>query len=799
MKSSKWGSLLQGAVANLESRLDTILAEEGPTKGPKPPAQGLQRTSSQVKKDPVLGLTATAVPLRTSTESQRHASTRSSLDTSRDATKNVPAIVVESVTDNKDSDDAVAAIEPLQELASDSAMQDIGNRVSIDSTRSGDSASVQNDDHVEVAGSTSTYTPSVDELQVQLAELKADSETQEAQRQEEVNTYLERIDALQAKLQNLTSDLAERGRTVGEGATEDNVEKKLAAKDVQIAELLEEGQKLSKLEVTQAGTIKKLRRKAAEDGRLIADLKRRLGAIEKNLADKTDNQARLETSMKDANTRLVRLARAERDLEEQKRACDARDQIIESLKKQTETTILKAREEEKAIASRALEAERKVAQSLLDDITTIKLEKQFADDKRRSEQKSAEDARERDRERHAAAEAALRNEIQTLETRLEVLRERNEEASSATIGGDQSKLLRQIDLLQSQYSQASENWQGIESSLQARLAVVERERDEASKQESEVRKRAREANSASRKLQDELDETVRKCNVLEAELSERQAAASKLQSRASDYEKSLQRQKLEFEREKQSWEATTNTRIEEEKAKWRQEAAQEMQASLRVDSPTYSMKRPQAPHGLEIPSIASRRSLSRNASLDFGLPMHSRRTSIMPPRTPDLHMNGFDSGRSTPPIFNIPETPSIRTTDQDDMFENASSAHQTVNDMISESTTAAGPSVQLVERMSAAVRRLESEKAASKDEMTRILSQRNEARKEIVMLMKELEQKRAVDEKVAGLEKDCTEVKQRYQTTLEMLGEKSEEVEELRADVADLKKIYRELVESTMK
>jgi len=676
-------------------------------------------------------------------------------------------------------------------------LQDASARVSTDSARSADSASVQNNSPLDTLPPPSNYTPSIDDVHAQLAQLKADSDAQEVQWQEETNNYLERIDALQAKLQTLTTNLADRARTTAKEALPDSLEQQLAAKDEQIAGLLEEGQKLSKLEVTQAGTIKKLRRKAAEDARLIADLNRKIVAIEKNLAEKVNSLARSETGFKDANTKLVRLARAEKDVAEQKKACDARDQIIESLKKQLEVATSKARQEERDIASNALEKERKVAQSLLDDITTLKLEKQLADDKRRSEHKAVEAAMERDRERHAAAEATLRNEIQTLESRLEVLRERNEEASSATIGGDQSKLLRQIELLQSQYSQASENWQGIEISLQARLTAVERERDEVSKQESDVRKKAREANSASRRLQDELEETARRCNVLEAELMERQAAAAALQVRASDFEKNLQLQKADFEREKLGWESTLNTRIEEEKVKWRQEVSQESQPSQ--SSPTYSMKRPQAPHGLEIPNIANRRSLSRNTSVDFGLPMYNRRISMMPPRTPDLQMNGFESGRSTPPIFNIPETPSIRTNDQDDMFENASSAHHTVNDMISESTTGAGPSVQLVERMSAAVRRLESEKAASKDEMTRILTQRNEARKELVILMKELETKRAVDDKVARLEKDCTEVKQRYQTTLEMLGEKSEEVEELQADVADLKKIYRELVESTMK
>jgi len=101
--------------------------------------------------------------------------------------------------------------------------------------------------------------------------------------------------------------------------------------------------------------------------------------------------------------------------------------------------------------------------------------------------------------------------------------------------------------------------------------------------------------------------------------------------------------------------------------------------------------------------------------------------------------------------------------------------------------------------MSAAVRRLESEKAASKDELSRLLTQRDEARREVVSLMREIEEKRATDAKAQKSETELAQVTKRYQTTLEMLGEKSEQVEELRADVADLKKIYRELVDSTMK
>ena len=65
--------------------------------------------------------------------------------------------------------------------------------------------------------------------------------------------------------------------------------------------------------------------------------------------------------------------------------------------------------------------------------------------------------------------------------------------------------------------------------------------------------------------------------------------------------------------------------------------------------------------------------------------------------------------------------------------------------------------------------------------------------------MREVDEKRASDARVTKLEKEVREVHQRYQTTLEMLGEKSERVGELEADVDDIKKIYRELIESTVK
>lgn len=107
--------------------------------------------------------------------------------------------------------------------------------------------------------------------------------------------------------------------------------------------------------------------------------------------------------------------------------------------------------------------------------------------------------------------------------------------------------------------------------------------------------------------------------------------------------------------------------------------------------------------------------------------------------------------------------------------------------------------MQLVERMSSAIRRLEAEKVTAKEEMARVCGQRDEARADLVALMKELEETKAAAAKVPRLEEEMGKMDSRYQTTLEMLGEKSELVEELRADVQDVKAMYRELVERTVR
>lgn len=323
-------------------------------------------------------------------------------------------------------------------------------------------------------------------------------------------------------------------------------------------------------------------------------------------------------------------------------------------------------------------------------------------------------------------------------------------------------------------------------------------------------------NFKARRLEDELESINDRARTLEQDLTEQRASAQKLQARLTQAESAAQDARADLEREKKVWEADFQQRLDEEKQKWRAELHSHTLLSdanhLRTDSPSAPNRR----HSPDPLGIHNRRGMPRSISQGIEMPLSpmdrmldearrpssSRQKSVPTTRTPEIgtpqRQDSFPSMSSNLNGASASNTPSIHAPDYDDALEHTSSPRATINDMISVSTVGAGPSVQLVERMSAAVRRLESEKATSKEEMARLIAQRDEAREEVVALMREVEEKRAQDERVDKLEKELREMDERYQTTLEMLGEKSERVDELESDVADLKKIYRDLVE-TMK
>ena len=141
---------------------------------------------------------------------------------------------------------------------------------------------------------------------------------------------------------------------------------------------------------------------------------------------------------------------------------------------------------------KALEAEKRRASDLADELSTVRSEKELAEKQYQNELRDFKEKAEREKERAKVSEIERQGEQSILESRLEVYRARAEEASAGQGGDVQAKLLRQIETLQNQYAVASENWQGIEGSLLSRVTALEKEKDDTTKREADIRRKARE-------------------------------------------------------------------------------------------------------------------------------------------------------------------------------------------------------------------------------------------------------------------------------------------------------------------
>lgn len=292
---------------------------------------------------------------------------------------------------------------------------------------------------------------------------------------------------------------------------------------------------------------------------------------------------------------------------------------------------------------------------------------------------------------------------------------------------------------------------------------------------------------------------------MQQDLSNYQAQLESIRRRADDAEKALAEMKADVEKQRTAVRQDSIDKPGIERRPWLEEVA--LQANSRPASPLLSA--PQRTYsgdylGLQSFPTKLRKTSAPSSNGDPSpneRPLSARRPSVQP-RPSLFSMPSVTSGGTPPSILAGLEqiTSPTHPLDKDDVFDSAetpASPQNVLQDMVSVSTIAAGPSVQLVERMSAAIRRLESEKVATKEELARITSQRDEARGEIVTLIKDVETGKSANQKVEALEKEVAEINDRYLTTLEMLGEKSELVDELQADVQDMKAMYRDLVERT--
>ncbi|KAL1306719.1 hypothetical protein AAFC00_005385 [Neodothiora populina] len=837
-KGSRWGSLLSGAVAGLESRLDNIFAEEEeraakeralardgqqqqqqqsqPASGTSTPAnarlkerlaKAVAKPSSQPSSEP---------PSRTGTPLNDTLGVRGSADSRRSVEiKQQSAVGPEKTASSVDA--AVAEAEPRDpsETLLTSGLPINPARLShdapssplLDETQKGAAPSIETNG--EVPASTLPLTDESDPLEP--AEITPDLDTE---RDEEMHAHLERIDALQAKLQYLARETVAAAREANASARPASLEQKIAEKDQRIAQLMEEGNKLSKTEMRQLAIIKKFRVKVAEEEAATSALQKRLSKLEQSEAHLKEQLQRAEENEAMANDRLKRLTKVEKDLETARQELESSKASVNVLRKQLSDAEKRADEAESAAKAKISQVDTTKVSELQELLLNLRNEKKATEERLEAEAKQLSAQMAQQKEKHALRETELMAEVSNMESRVEALRSRAEEATTDVASDSQAKLLRQLETSQTQYSLAAENWRTIEASLNGRIASIEKERDEFVRREAEMRKKARDMSGKYKRAEEELEQVSEESQSLARQVTSQTSAVKALEKRLAAAEQALSEAKTDFDRQRVVLESEFQQKVDEEKLR---QARQAPGLGINTDTGSLSASRTQSPTNLARKSSAqdtlnlpsSRRGMYRVSSYDQNQYPASRRPSalVMPPSSsPGIsrQSSGFSLAQLNGANTGLPPTPSINATgtaddDDDGGFDSRSSPQRTMNDVLSASTVHTGPSVQLVERMSSSIRRLESEKAAHKDELARLTSQRDESRNEVVALMREADAKKQVEDKASKLEEQLAMVTKRYEACLDMLGEKEEEVDELRGDVAELKKIYRELADRSLK
>ena len=240
--------------------------------------------------------------------------------------------------------------------------------------------------------------------------MQSDYEAAELRRQEEMHEYLERIDALQSKLQYLTREAAEIAKNASSTAEYGSAEQKLAAKDEKIALLMEEGHKLSQTELKHMSIIKKLRSKSVDDEKQLSESRRLTEKNDRAIREAQERAKRAEAAERRATERTRSVPRLEKDLEIMREERDSKTSLIARLQRELSDAQKAAQEADSKAQGEALEAERKRNADLADELSRTRLENEVNQKNHLTEIRDLREKLERDKERARIAEIERQGE-----------------------------------------------------------------------------------------------------------------------------------------------------------------------------------------------------------------------------------------------------------------------------------------------------------------------------------------------------------------------------------------------------
>ncbi|KAH9714305.1 Golgin candidate 5 [Citrus sinensis] len=546
--------------------------------------------------------------------------------------------------------------------------------------------------------------------------------------------YHQRVATLERKVYALTK---ERDTLRREQNKKSDAAALLKEKDEIINQVMAEGEELSKKQAAQEAQIRKLRaqiRELEEEKKgLVTKLQVEENKVESIKRDKTATEKLLQETIEKHQV----------ELGEQK---DYYTNALAAAKEAEELAEARANNEARAeLESRLREAgerETMLVQALEELRQTLS----------RTEQQAV------------FREDMLRRDIEDLQRRYQASERRCEELVTQ-VPESTRPLLRQIEAIQETTARRAEAWAAVERSLNLRL------------QEAEAKAAA--AEERERSVNERLSQTLSRINVLEAQISCLRAEQTQL---TKSLEKERQRaaenrqEYLAAKEEADTQEGRAN-QLEEEIKELRRKHKQELQEAL--------MHRELLQQEIEREKTA-RVDLERRASAQ---------SAAVSEKTPIARQNSaFENGSlsrklsSASSLGSMEESHFLQASldSSDSLSDRKNTVEPTMSPYYVKSMT---PSA-----FESILRQKEGELASYMSRLASMESIRDSLAEELVKMTAQCEKLRAEAAILPGIQAELDALRRRHSAALELMGERDEELEELRADIMDLKEMYREQV-----
>ncbi|CAF4132350.1 unnamed protein product, partial [Rotaria sp. Silwood2] len=560
-------------------------------------------------------------------------------------------------------------------------------------------------------------------------------------------------DRLRRQLDTLQKQLFENSTSSG------NTMAVLREKEEQIQQLLEEGDKLSKTQLQHTNIIKKLRTKEKEHETQITSLNARIDKLtneldeaKKTLQEKEENEKQLKESVKKLEKsathyekECISLKSLYEDAEEQIRSTKVA--LENSYKEITELNKTKAATESKVVEA-TLSAEILLKEEIRLAVEKERIISRQEQDKLQMTIDELRHSIQRSEAQLSRKEQILRQEINDLRQRLQEAESRNEELTQ-NISNATRPLLRQIENLQTTYVTQINSLEKTERQLTDRLAEMQAQYAISVEHE--------------RVANETLLETNAKWKLAEAQLATFKQDKTRLTSeidilkmKFTNLEDTRQREKNQIETMQEAFTQQINSLIQEKRQL-------EVDAELEKTKYESDLKRLQIVHDAlkEQQNLFDVHSISRSSSnLENTLQQQrSRRSS---------------GGHDTPTSFAFERSPFVLTP----------------KPSVYEALRNTG-AIAVLESLEAQLKEKEGEITLLQSEISDLERTRESMARELVNLSTINEKLQEQTQNYPILNEQYKDLERRYDALLTMYGEKQEEADELRLDLADVKTLYR--------